>query len=75
MPMDKMEMIRSVLDTGARKVKEGKHKILVDAYSASAITQVYDSLEKPENKAKYAALPIAKMADIAFKLINKGESK
>lgn len=68
--MDKMEMIRDVLEHGARKVKEGKYKIMVDAYSASAITQVYDSLEKPENKAKYAALPIRQMADIAFKIIN-----
>ena len=39
----------------------------VDLFSASAIVSVYDSLN-PENQAKYIELPVAKMAQIAFKL-------
>lgn len=42
----------------------------VDAFSASAVTQVYDALTA-ENKAKYAAFPAAKMVDVAWKLIGK----
>lgn len=41
--------------------------IILDSFSASAIVAVYDHLS-PENQAKYQNLPIAKMAEIAFKL-------
>ncbi len=45
-------------------------KVDVDLYSASAIMAVYDNLSEP-NQAKYVQMPLAVMADIAFKLINK----
>lgn len=41
---------------------------MVDAFSASAIVKVYDAISAA-NKAKFEALPVARMASIAFKLI------
>jgi hypothetical protein len=40
----------------------------VDSFSASAIVAVYDALNE-DNRAKFCALPIGKMARIAFKLL------
>jgi hypothetical protein len=44
--------------------------VALDSFSASAIVQVYDALNET-NKAKFAALPIHKMARIAFKFVVK----
>ncbi len=41
--------------------------MMVDGFSASAIVQVYDALNTA-NQIKYVQLPVAKMADVAFKL-------
>lgn len=43
--------------------------MLVDLTTANAIMTVYNALDKEENKSKFAALPIGKMASVAFKLI------
>ena len=40
----------------------------VDAFTASAIVKVYDALNA-ENKAKYEKLPVKRMAQIAWKLV------
>ena len=44
------------------------NEVLVDGFSASAIMQVYDAVNDA-NKAKLLTLPVARVADIAFKLI------
>ncbi len=41
--------------------------VLVDGYSASLITQVYDALS-PENRARLLTKPVAQVADICFKV-------
>ncbi len=41
---------------------------MVDVFTASAIVKVYDAVNDA-NKAKLAALPVARMASIAFKLL------
>lgn len=41
---------------------------MVDLFSASAIVKVYDAVNDA-NKAKFKALPVARMAAVAFKLI------
>jgi hypothetical protein len=46
----------------------------VDAFTASAVTQVYDALS-PENKAKMETLPTSRLVDIVWKLVNKSGSK
>jgi RadC-like JAB domain len=40
--------------------------ILVDLFSASAVVGVYDALNET-NRAKFAAMPLPKMVDLAFK--------
>ena len=47
---------------------------VVDAYTASAIIQVYDALGTPENKAKLASMSIPQMSDIAFKVIQRANT-
>lgn len=42
--------------------------VALDTFSASAICAVHDGLNE-ENRAKYSALPLPKMARVAFKLI------
>ena len=44
--------------------------IMLDLYSASAIIKVYDNLNEP-NQIKYRGLPVYRMGEIAFKLLNK----
>jgi hypothetical protein len=64
----------SVVDACRRVVSEGfgRHRgVIIDAFSASAIVQVYDALGET-NKAKYAGMnDVRKMADIAFRLMEK----
>lgn len=59
----KIAAIRAILTDGYAKV----NGVMVDVFSASAIIQLYDAINDV-NKAEYRALPIHKMADIAFKL-------
>jgi len=47
-----------------------KRMVGVDAFSASAVVQVYDAINA-ENRVKYAAFSIRKAADVAFKLVNR----
>lgn len=56
--------VREIARTGYAKVNE----VLVDSYSASAIVAVHDKLN-PENQAKLLAMPVAKVASVAFKLL------
>jgi hypothetical protein len=44
--------------------------VKVDAFSASAIIQVYDAINDT-NKAKFAAMSIHQMATVAYKLMKK----
>lgn len=41
---------------------------MVDLFSASAIVKVHDALNEA-NRAKFLALPIARMASISFQLL------
>lgn len=46
----------------------------IDAFSASAVVQVYDALSDA-NKARYAAMPAAKMVNMAYKMMAKGRGE
>jgi len=62
-----MNICRSIVrEHQAAKINE----VLVDAYSASAIVQIYDAVNDA-NKAKLLTLPVARVADICFAMINK----
>jgi hypothetical protein len=42
--------------------------VALDSFSASAIVAVHDALNET-NRAKYTAMPLIKMAKVAFKLV------
>jgi hypothetical protein len=44
--------------------------VMVDLFSASAVTQVYDALN-PINRVKFSILPAYRMVEVAFRLIGK----
>lgn len=46
----------------------------VDAFTASAMIQVYDALN-PANRAKFAKMPIRQMADVTWKLVKGGKQE
>lgn len=66
-PEKKLEVLRSIV---AHRQNAKVAGIRVDLFSASAIVQVYDVLNDT-NKARFLALPVPKMADVAFKIINQ----
>lgn len=48
--------------------RKGSDWVALDAFSASAIVQVYDALNEA-NRAKFAQLSIQRMAAVAFKFV------
>jgi len=67
----KLEILRQIVrEKQAAKITEEyngkKRKILVDGYTAAAIINLYDAIQSQEQKDKYIALPLARMASIAF---------
>ena len=66
-----VEACRGVVASGSYTTFEG---MLLDHFTASAVTQVYDALND-DNKAKLDAMSPEKAASVCFKLINKGSSK
>ena len=44
--------------------------VLLDAFTANVIVQVYDALNE-RNKARFAVLPIRRMAEVALSLATK----
>jgi hypothetical protein len=65
----RIEAIRRIVETGSYAKVDG---VMVDLFTASTIISVYDALKRPENQAKMRNLPVAAMADISFKLLQKG---
>ena len=65
----KIERLRKIVSERQNAVIDGKR---VDLYSASAIVSVYDKLN-PENRVKFAKMPVGKMADVAFRIITTRE--
>ncbi len=74
MPMSRIEIFRDVAKNGYRKVRIDGSKVLIDGFTASAVVQVYDALNDT-NKAKFVALPLVKMVDVTWKLVNGGKNK
>lgn len=66
-PELKIEAIRRILGRRQYAKIDG---FLVDGFSAAAIIALYDKLND-KNKKKYLALPLPRMASIAFKIINQ----
>lgn len=64
-PEEKIRAIRDVVTNSQYAKVDG---VMVDLFTASAITQVHDAISE-ENRLKYIAMPVAKMASIAFQLM------
>ena len=64
---ERIAAVRAIVIEGQYAKVDG---CMVDLFSASAIVQVYDALNEA-NRAKFAGLDVRRMADIAFKLINR----
>lgn len=64
--LEGIEKCRQIVKQGFQKINE----VMVDSFSAGAIVAVFDALN-PANQGKLIAMPVAKVADICFKLINK----
>jgi hypothetical protein len=60
-----IEACRSIV-TNSQYEKINGH--MVDLFSASAIVKIYDALNDA-NKAKFLALPVARMASVAMQLL------
>lgn len=61
-----IEQCRVILREGYAKVNE----CMVDSYTAGAIIAIYDKINEA-SRSKLEALPIARVADICFQLLNK----
>jgi predicted RecA/RadA family phage recombinase len=61
----KLIALRGIVEHKQHGKVEG---VRVDLFTANAIIKVYDALSA-ENQAKYLALPVQRMANIAFKLV------
>lgn len=66
-----IDAIRDIVTSHSSKMIDG---VLVDAQTANVIVQVYDALND-ENKVKFAAMPIERMGDAAWRLVSKSSSK
>lgn len=64
---ERIEALRQIVNDKQYAKIDG---IMVDLFSASAILNIYDNLNET-NQDKYKELPAYRMADIAFKIMNK----
>ncbi len=69
-PAEKLSALRGIVEHHQHGKVEG---VRVDATTARAIVSVHDALNA-ENQAKFLAMPIGRMADVAWKLVSKAAS-
>ena len=63
----RIELLRDIVQNGAKKIRVDGKKVLVDAFTASAMVQIHDALNE-ENRAKYLALPWPHFVTVTWKL-------
>jgi len=63
-------VIDQVKDIAAKKQAKKINGVMVDMFTASAISKVYDAVNDA-NKAKMEKLPITKLADVAMKMMQR----
>jgi hypothetical protein len=61
-------------DQGIEEVVGPEGAVLLDLFTASMLTQVYDALGEA-NKARFLAMPLPKAVDFGWKLIARVEEK
>ena len=65
-------VIDKVKEIASKKAAKKIDGVMVDSFTASAISQIYDKVNDA-NKKKMEKLPIVKLADLAFKMMQKNE--
>ena len=65
-------VIDKVKEIASKKSAKKIDGVMVDSFTASAISQIYDKVNDA-NKKKMDSLPIVKLADLAFKMMQKNE--
>jgi hypothetical protein len=65
-------VIDKVKEIASKKSAKKIDGVMVDSFTASAISQIYDKVNDA-NKKKMEKLPITKLADLAFKMMQKNE--
>lgn len=65
--LNNYEKAKYVLEHGVRKV----NGVILDAYTASAVTQVYEALTKDETKEKFNKINFFVLVDKVWKLVAK----
>ena len=63
-----IERLRDIVTTESAARIDG---LLVDLWTASTVVQVHDALNE-DNRRKFAAMPLRRMVDIAYKLARGG---
>ena len=70
-PLDE-SVIDKVKEIASKKQAKKIGGVMVDSFTASAISQIYDKVNDA-NKKKMDSLPITKLANLAFKMMQKNE--
>ena len=70
-PLDE-SVIDKVKEIASKKQAKKIGGVMVDSFTASAISQIYDKVNDA-NKKKMEKLPITKLANLAFKMMQKNE--
>ena len=70
-PLDE-SVIDKVKQIASKKSAAKIDGVMVDSFTASAISQVYDKVND-KNKKRMEKLPITKLANLAFKMMQKNE--
>ena len=70
-PLDE-SVIDKVKEITSKKQAKKIGGVMVDSFTASAISQIYDKVNDA-NKKKMDSLPITKLANLAFKMMQKNE--
>ena len=65
-------VIDKVKEIASKKAAKKIDGVMVDSFTASAISQIYDKVNDA-NKKKMEKLPITKLANLAFKMMQKNE--
>jgi hypothetical protein len=69
-PKDGIERINAIRQIVTEKQYAKVDGVMVDLFSASGIITVYDNI-KEEQQVKFRNLPVYRMVDIAFTILNK----
>src|SRR5207247_1947840 len=66
----RIDILRGISERHTAAIVDG---VMVDAFTASMLTQVHDAFEKDETRALFERLPIAVLAERCWQLVGTGK--